>query len=105
MEELKIVNDFVRIRIAETKYQFSGKFVVTQLSFIMDPDGAFNGNTLTIQWKSVPIASKYLVVVEQCNENHECRKVVDHTFNSTRMEMTSSNFSPCTLYNLEVHLA
>lgn len=70
----------------------------------LDPDGAFQGNTLAVWWNPVRLASRYLVVVEQCKDGpDECQVVVDLPVNGTRFDMTSAQkFGPCTFYTLKV---
>jgi hypothetical protein len=74
----------------------------------MDPEGTFNGDTLTVWWNRVKTASKYSVIVEQCNgggnDGNNCHEVIDTTVvNDTRLVSTSSeHFGPCTSYTLKV---
>lgn len=69
----------------------------------MEPNGIFSGNTLSVWWEPVPSASRYLLIIEQCNDSRECRKVVDVFVNETRLDMTSEDhFGPCTFYTLQV---
>lgn len=71
----------------------------------MDPDGSFQGNTLSVWWKPVQMASRYLVTIEQCNSTTQCRTVIDLPVNETSMEMTSAEkFGPCTFYTLKVRI-
>ena len=69
----------------------------------MDPNGKFNGNTITVEWNPVESAVKYLVKIEQC-QNDPCKPVFDEIVtNTTKLEMTDQDkFGPCTFYSLQV---
>ncbi len=70
----------------------------------MDPAGEFQGDTLHAWWNPVPLAARYLVVVEQCLDAKQCKTVVDLPVeNDTSLELTSNEkFGPCTFYTLKV---
>ena len=74
----------------------------------MDPDGNFDGNTITVKWNPVELAVKYLVRIEQC-QTEPCQPVYDEIItntNTTRLEMTDQDkFGPCTFYSLQVRLS
>jgi len=71
----------------------------------MDPDGSFDGNTITVKWNPVELAVKYFVRIEQC-QTEPCQPVYDEVItntNTTRLEMTDQDkFGPCTFYSLQV---
>lgn len=69
----------------------------------MNPEGTFSGNTVTVWWKAVPKASKYVVGIDQCNDFSNCLRVLEKQVTDTKLVETSEDyFSTCTIYTLEV---